>query len=171
MAITIKTLKGTNSVSADRITLNDNFAIITGAVNNILGIIDISTGKFDNSNIGSDNTITTKGITIKESGLDVQQGNININQGNLTLPSNNSYLGLGADGSKIKDTLVGVGASGPNSTHIVEFENFIGLSLPRLTTVEKNNLILGATGPNLVLFDSDTNKACVWDGTQYQDLY
>ena len=72
MAITIKTLKSTSSISADRITLNDNFAIITENVNSILGIVDISTGKIDNSNIGSDNTITTNGITIKESGLDAQ---------------------------------------------------------------------------------------------------
>jgi hypothetical protein len=141
------------------------------ATNDLLGIVDPTTGKIDNSNIGSDNTITTKGITIKETGLDVQQGNVNINQGNLTLPTNESYLGLGADDSKIKDTLVSVGASGPNSTHIVEFENFIGLALPRLTTVEKTDISLGATGPNLVVFDSDTNKACVWDGTQWADLF
>ena len=47
MAITITTLQGTNSLSADRITINDNFKINTDAINNILGVVDTTIGLID----------------------------------------------------------------------------------------------------------------------------
>lgn len=170
MAITITTLKGTNSISADRITINDNFKINTDAINNILGIVNTTTGKINNTGVGADNTITTEGITLTTSGVDVQNGNINVQNGNITLPTDGAYIELGGDNSKIKDTTVALGASGPNSDHIVEFENFIGIAAPRMTTVELTDVGangLGATGPNLVTFDSDTNQFKGWNGTAW----
>ena len=49
MAISVTVLQGTSSVSADRITLNDNFAIVEDGINNLLGILNTNTGKFDNT--------------------------------------------------------------------------------------------------------------------------
>ena len=170
MAITVKTLQGSNSLSADRITINDNFKINTNAINNLLGIINTTTGKFDNTGIGADNTITTDGITIKTSGLDIQGGDINVEDGVIKLLTDGSSIELGSDNSKIIDTLVSIGASGPNSNHVVGFENFIALEIPRMTTLELTNVILGATGPNLITFDSTANKFKGWNGTAWVEL-
>ena len=43
MAISLTTLNGTDSIAASRITINDNFATISAAMNSLLQIIDIAT--------------------------------------------------------------------------------------------------------------------------------
>ena len=111
MAITITTLQGTSSLSADRITLNDNFKINTDAINNILGVVDTTTGTIDNTGVGTNNVIKTEGLTTSgtaNNGIEVQTGNINITSGSFRATTNGSFLELGADGSKIIDTVVTV---------------------------------------------------------------
>ena len=48
MAITLTTINGTDSVASSRITINDNYSTIGNALNSVLSIIDIATGKIDN---------------------------------------------------------------------------------------------------------------------------
>jgi hypothetical protein len=171
MAINIKTLKGTNSISADRITINDNFKINTDATNNLLAVVNTTTGKINNTGIGADNTITTEGITITTSGLDIQNGNLSLSLGNIVLATDGAYIELGTDNSRLTDNIIAIGASGPNSNHYLELENFIGVSMPRLTTVEINNITgVGTTGPNLITFDSDTDQFKGWNGTSWSIL-
>tara|TARA_R110000796_G_scaffold44977_4_gene109249 strand:- start:5531 stop:6061 length:531 start_codon:yes stop_codon:yes gene_type:complete len=174
MAIQVTTLKGTNSLSADRITINDNFSINTSTINDLLGILNTTTGKFDNTSVGVDNTITTDGITIKDSGIDIQKGNLNITDGIIILPKDGAYIELGADGSKIVDKVVAVGA---NSTHIVGVTGFIAIEVPKMSTVEltdvgTNGLVpLGATGPAVITYDTTVNKYKGWNlSTQSWDL-
>ncbi len=175
MAITVTTLKGNNSVSADRITINDNFKITTNAINGILGVVNTTTGKINNTNVGSDNTITTEGITLTNTNgatataLDVQQGSISIQSGNITLASDSSYIELGTDNSKIIDNIVSVGASGPNGNHVLGLENFIGIEIPRLTTTEKIEVI-PSNDKSVLVFDTDLNTLSIWSGVAWIDL-
>ena len=48
MAITLTTINGTDSVASSRITINDNYSTIGNALNSVLSIVDIATGKIDN---------------------------------------------------------------------------------------------------------------------------
>ena len=64
MAISITTLKGTNSLSADRITINDNFNVNTNAINELIGILNTTTGKF----------VRTKRIVMTPDEVDQQNG-------------------------------------------------------------------------------------------------
>lgn len=90
MAITTKDILGTDSVSASRITINDNINTIKESVNDVLDAFDTSTGKFDNSIYGtSGNTVKTNGIIVTTSGITVQNGTIKINSGNFDLDSGN----------------------------------------------------------------------------------
>lgn len=171
MSIQITTLKGTNSLSADRITINDNFKINTDAINNLLGIIDTTTGKFDNTGVGADSTITTEGLTITTgAGIELQSGSITLNTGNILLNSDGASIGLGSDNSKIIDKIVAIGASGPNSTHIIGATGFIATEIPSMTTAELTDVGvngLGATGPYVITFDSDTANFKGWNGTAW----
>ena len=170
MAITVTTLQGTNSLSADRITINDNFSINTDAINGILGVINTTTGKIDNTSVGSDNTISTEGIVLTASGVDVQVGDVNIQTGNISIPTDGASIGLGTDSSKIIDTIVAVGVSGPNSTHVISFENFIAIEVPKMTTVELTDVVLGATGPALITLDITSGEFKGWNGTSWTVL-
>ena len=168
MAITIKTLKGTNSVSADRITINDNFNINTNAINGLLGIVNTTTGKIDNTGVGADNTITTDGITIKSSGIDVLVGDIQTQNGNIKASLDGSYVELGSSQAQLKQTVLG--ATGASPKQILDLPNFDGLVIPKLTTVEMTEmsvelLLLGATGPNVIAFETDTNIPKFWNGS------
>ena len=86
MAITLTTLNGTDSIAATRITINDNFATISSAMNSLLSIIDIATGLIDNTGYGSNSNINTENITVSGiAGVVVTSGSITISNGNLTL--------------------------------------------------------------------------------------
>lgn len=165
MAITIKTLKGSNSLSADRITINDNFKINTDAINGILGVVNTTSGLIDNTNVGTNNTIKTEGITLTESGVEVQKGDVNILEGNISMPTDGASIGLGADNSKIADVVLG--ASGPNNIHSLEFQNYVAIEVPKMNNDTLTNLDLGATGPNLITFDTGTSQFKGWNGTEW----
>jgi len=169
MAITIKTLKGTNSVSADRITINDNFKINTDAINQLLGIINTTTGRFDNSNIGADNTVTTKQVIVSTSGIDVQGGNINLQTGNIKAIQDGASIELGSDNSQIIDKLA-IGSTGPNGDHILGLNDFVAIEVPKMTTPQLTDLVLGATGPHIITFDDTSKTFKGWNGTVWVTL-
>jgi len=172
MAITITTLQGTSSLSADRITLNDNFKINTDAINNILGVVNTTTGLIDNTGVSTNNVIKTEGLTTSGSnnnGIEVQTGSINITDGDFKATTNGSYLELGADGSKIIDTFITVAAV---TKHFVGTTGFSGIEVPRMTTAE-----LTAFGPslatkNMIVFDYTVGvlKFKGWNGTAWVEL-
>jgi hypothetical protein len=86
MAITTTDLKGTDSISASRITINDNVATISEALNDILSIVDIGTGRIDNSSYSSLNNIKTTSIEVTgNSGISVNTGPLNILAGNIVI--------------------------------------------------------------------------------------
>lgn len=167
MAISITTLKGTNSLSADRITINDNFNVNTNAINELIGILNTTTGKFDNTGVGADSTITTEGITISTTkGVDVQLGNINVENGNITLKKDGSSIELGTSSSKIVDTVITVGS---DTYHALLFENLVGIQAPNVTENTLN--AIGVTGTsNLIVFDTTNSKFKGWNGTAWVEL-
>ena len=171
MSIQITTLKGTNSISADRITINDNFKINTDAINNILSIVDTTTGKIDNTGVGADNTITTEGITLTASGVDVQVGDIDVQAGDLKLLHDGAFIEMGTNNSQIVHaTVTGATAATKN---IVQFVEFSGIEIPKVTTVDRVAIgtDIGATGPNVVVFDTDTGKFTGWTGSQWVNFH
>ena len=165
MSIQVTTLKGTNSIASDRITINDNFSINTDAINDILGILDTTTGKFDNTGIGANSTITTEALTTTGTfGVDVQgTGNINVSNGYLKLATNGNYIELGADNSKIEDNVISAG------NHVLDTQtNFVGLGIPKRTTAQIATLAtdligLGANAPAMIVYDTDAFKYKCWN--------
>ena len=172
MAITITTLQGTSSLSADRITLNDNFKINTDAINNILGVVDTSTGLIDNTGVSTNNVIKTEGLTTSGSnnnGIEVQTGNVNITLGSFKATTNGSYLQLGADGSKIIDTVIAV--SGTNK-HFIGGTGFDGIQISEMTTAEITAITtpLTTTSPKILTYDSTLKKLKFWNGTAFETI-
>lgn len=102
MAISTTTLNGTDSVAASRITLNDNFNTIKDALNDVLSIIDIATGKINNFGYGSNNDMETEDIVVRGSGANggvfVLSGNVNVNNGNVIVggTASNGFIQVGA---------------------------------------------------------------------------
>jgi hypothetical protein len=172
MAITITTLQGTNSLSADRITLNDNFKINTDAINNILSIVDTTTGLIDNTGVSTNNVIKTEGLTTSGSannGIEVQTGSINITDGDFRATTNGSFLELGADGSKIVDTSFTVASV---TKHFIGTTGFSGIEVPRMTTAELTAFGASLGTKNMIAFDSTSgvNKFKGWNGTAWVEL-
>jgi hypothetical protein len=103
MAIETTQLNGTDSVAAGRITINDNFATIKDALNRVLSVFDIATGKINNYGFGSDNDIETEDLIVRGStggGISVLSGGISISLGNLTI-GGAGYIEFGS-GSSVK---------------------------------------------------------------------
>tara|TARA_Y100000389_G_scaffold68599_1_gene65064 strand:- start:2182 stop:2706 length:525 start_codon:yes stop_codon:yes gene_type:complete len=170
MAITITTLQGTNSLSADRITINDNFKINTDAINNILGVVDTTIGLIDNTGLGGSNqTIKTEGIVLTTSGVDVQGGNVSISSGSFKATTNGSFLQLGADNSKIIDTIITVGAV---NKHFIGATGFDGIQISEMTTAEITAItsLLTTTSPKILTFDSTLKKLKFWNGTAFETI-
>jgi hypothetical protein len=149
MAISTTTLNGTDSVSSSRITINDNFNTIADALNDVLSIIDIATGKINNYGYGSNNDMETEDLIVRGSlggGINVITGNVTIQVGNAVLgASNYVQVGAGVGSSvyfrKIDKTLglgtiptvnfTGVGTTGPTASDPVAY-----VTIPRLTTAD-----------------------------------
>ena len=161
MAITTTTINGTDSLAASRVTINDNFESIKSALNDILSIIDISTGKIDNSTFGSDNDTETEDLKVKGAiGIQVTAGNISIDNGNITAKN---FIEFGnSSGVKVEkltrnltsgnvNTLIfsGVGATGGTG-------NVAYIALPRLNTAVINDIQAPYLGA--LVYDLDLNK-------------
>ena len=181
MAITLTTLNGTDSIAASRITINDNFATIGDALNEVLSIIDIATGKIDNYNFGGSNpSIETGDViihgTVGSGGINVLSGNIIAQNGNIIIggTSGSGYLELGLNsGVKLqkitKNLTVGnipvIDFSGSNGAlGATGATGAIGyLTLPRqpLSTIQAiQNPQLGA-----IVLDSTNMSVLVCTGT------
>jgi hypothetical protein len=89
--------------------------------------------------------------------------------------SNNFYLfrhGINKDLFKVFDssTNVGINTSSDVATaqlHITSTTK--GFLPPRMTTTQKN--AIGTPAAGLVLYDTDTNKLCCYNGTSWNDLF
>lgn len=140
MAISTTTLNGTDSVAASRITLNDNFNTIKDALNNVLQIVDIATGKINNYNYGSNNDMETEDITVRGSGASggvfVLSGNVNVNNGNVII------------GSSTVDGFLQIGG-GTNSIFIQKISRTLNTG-PSIPTINLSGSTAGATGPSNV---------------------
>jgi hypothetical protein len=93
--IQVTTLKGTDSLSASRITINDNFKVIEDSLNAVLQVFDVSTGKINNYGYGTDNDIETEDIIVRGStagGVNVLSGSVIVNNGNVLV---SGYLEFG----------------------------------------------------------------------------
>lgn len=107
MAILTTTINGTDSVSSSRITINDNFNTIVDALNDVLTIIDISTGKINNYNYGSNNDIETEDLIVRGSGanggISVLSGNVSVNNGNVVIGgvSSSGFLQVGGGNNAV----------------------------------------------------------------------
>lgn len=163
MAITITTLNGTDSVSSSRITINDNFSTILSAVNSVLSMIDISSGKIKNSTYpGSSNNIETQDITITgNNGLTVNSGPVTLTNGNIVLTNGKLIFGpltiertSKTVGSSSYPTLnfSGISATGGAGTSAY-------LTIPRLA----NSTIIAIPTPPLgsIVYDTTNNRLCV----------
>lgn len=166
MAISITTLNGTDSVSSSRITINDNFTTVLTALNKVLNIIDISTGKITNYGKGTNPDIETEDLTIKGStngGIIVESGNISL-QGSSNLTLTNGKITIKSA------TIEGVSRTAGSST--LPTLNFSGvasatggvgtvgyLTIPRLATAT----IQAISTPHLgsLVYDTTTNKLLV----------
>jgi hypothetical protein len=100
MAINTTTLNGTDSVASSRITINDNFNTIVDALNDVLQIIDIATGKINNYGYGSNNDMETEDLIVRGSvngGIDVISGSVNVGNGNVVIggTSGTGYVRIG----------------------------------------------------------------------------
>lgn len=106
MAISTTIINGTDSVAASRITLNDNFNTVVDALNSVLSIIDIATGKINNYAYGSNNDIETEDLTVRGGsfGINVISGNVAVGSGNIIIggTSGNGILQIGAGSNSIK---------------------------------------------------------------------
>lgn len=181
MAITLTTLNGTDSIAASRITINDNFATIGDALNEVLSIIDIATGKIDNYNFGGSNpSIETGDViihgTVGSGGINVLSGNIITQNGNIVIggTSGSGFLELGLNsGVKIqrftKNLTVGNipvvdfgGAAGAlGATGATGAIGYVTLPRQPLSTIEAiQNPQLGA-----LVFDSTNMAVLVCTGT------
>jgi hypothetical protein len=89
--------------------------------------------------------------------------------------ANNSIV-MGTYGSNtlvVSGTSVNVGTKTSNSTSILNVVSTTkGVQFPRMTTTQKNSLT-GATDivGGLVVYDTDTNKLCCYNGTTWNDLF
>jgi hypothetical protein len=153
MAITTTNLNGTDSVSASRITINDNFSTIVDALNDVLSIIDIATGKINNYGYGSNNDMETEDLIVRGSvggGISVISGNVNVQNGNVVV-GNSNYFQIGS----------GVG-------NAVYFEKITkSLTSGNIPTINLSGVgATGGTGPvgyvNLPRLDLATVKDIQW---------
>lgn len=149
MAITTKDILGTDSISASRITINDNVNTLKEATNNVLSIIDTSSGAFDNTNYGSLKTVKTGVLTATTS--------IETN-GNLTLTSTSGKINLG---SSVIEALT-------FNTNPVVGINAFGVKLPSGVEADFGGLAAGDAG--LAFYDTSVNKIKFWNGTAFETV-
>lgn len=168
MAIQLTTINGTDSIAATRITINDNFATLSDALNSVLEMVNISTGYFDNSTFGSNPQIKT-GSVVATTGISATTGDIIAFQGNLRLGLN-SFLEFG-NNSGIKITRTAK-TQGSGNISVLNFSSSIGatalglvgaLVLPRQTTA----LIRAIQNPDLgsIVYDISQNTIAYCVGT------
>ena len=150
MAISTTTLNGTDSIAASRITINDNFNTIKSALNDLLSIVDIATGKINNYGYGSNNDMETEDLIVRGSvggGISVLSGGITLNTGAIVI--NTQYLQVGAGTNSVKLERVSRTYAGTGTIPTVNFSGVgstggtgpVGyLTIPRLTTADIDSI-------------------------------
>lgn len=165
--IEVTQLKGTNSIASDRITLNDNFNILQDGINNLLGVINIQTGKIDNSQIGSDNTTVTRGLTVTELGIDLPSGNILAQNGNISLSTDASSISFGQESLLLKHDQVTNTLNASGKTNLLNISDFGMLKLPKMTQNERNAIDPADLVGGEISFDEDNSTVLIYNGTAW----
>ena len=170
MAISVTTLQGTSSIAADRITINDNFATVVEGINNLLGILDTTTGKFDNTGVGSNSVIVTEGLTVTTDGIDVTAGDLGLDAGNILLNADGSYIQFGSANSQLAELLLAKISVPSTNFSAFDFSSFDLVKFPKLTTAEiadidTTNLVGGEA-----VYDSDLNVPKMYNGTTWKTI-
>lgn len=178
MAITTTTLNGTDSVAASRITINDNFATILDALNDVLSMIDISTGNINTYGYGSGNSITTQDLTVRGSvggGLNVISGNVNVSVGNIVIggTSSTGFLQIGAGSNAVViSNVVNVLGSGNIPTLNLSGVGTTGgagtvgyVTIPRTTAANVRAIQNPALGSIVYVSDTNIFAICTASGT------
>jgi hypothetical protein len=155
MAISVTVLQGTSSISADRITINDNFATVVDGINNLLGILDTTTGKFDNTGVGANSVIVTEGLTVTLDGIDIVVGDLGLDAGNVILNADESYIQLGSAGSQLAEKIFPKVSSGNFSG--LDISLFDLVKLPKKTTAEIADIDTANLEGGELVYDSTTN--------------
>lgn len=173
MAITTTNLNGTDSVSASRITLNDNFNTIVDSLNDVLSIIDIATGKINNFGYGSNNDMETEDLIVRGSvggGINVISGNVTLNAGNVVIGANNLLqVGAGSNAiffEKLSRTYAvsgtiptinfsGSGLTGPTTSGPVGY-----MTIPRMTTADIDSIVSPLEGSLVYDISTQQFKGC-----------
>lgn len=175
MTIELVTITPKLSIANLATVLEDNFNIIKESINDLGDIINIGTGKFDNSAYGTDNNLKTGNIeSIGSTGITATLGNLNLSVGKVVMSGTGSRIEIGSavkferitknlsvgtidtiDLSGTSGTLTGVGSVGP-------------LSLPRLSTATIVDITTPTDGS--MVWDDTLKKLKLYDGTSWVDL-
>jgi hypothetical protein len=116
------------------------------------------------------NSAGTPALTV-EDGLDVKVRStfrvLDTNGNNAMIMWGDGYSGtrtLWVNGS------VGVGVLGNNASAKLQVDSTTqGFLPPKMTTTQKNAISSPASG--LMVYDTDTNKLCCYNGTSWNDLF
>ena len=168
MAITVTTLQATSAVAADRITINDNFSTVVSSINELLAILNTTTGKFDNTGVNTNNVVVTEGITITTSGIDITAGNISATAGNILLNADESYVQIGSANNQIAEKLFAKSSSGNFSG--LDISTFDLLKLPRLTTTEIADINTSNLVGGEMVYDTTANVPKLYNATLWKTI-
>ena len=175
MAISLTSLQGTDSVASSRITINDNFTTVLSALNNVLSIIDISTGKINNSVYGTNNDIETEDLIVRGTsvgGISVLTGGITVSTGNIAVTLGKISLGAGTNAAPI-EKISKTFHSGAGTIPVINFSGTsatggtgtVGYLIPpKATTAAIENISTPHLGS--IVYDTTTNrlKVCTVSG-------
>jgi len=168
MAISVTTLQGTSSIAADRITINDNFSTVVSGINGLLGILDTTTGKFDNTGVGSNSVIVTEGLTVTTSGIGVTIGDLGLDDGDILLNKDESFIVIGSAGNKVAEKLFAKTSTGNFSG--LDVSTFDLLKLPRLTTTEIGDINTSNLVGGEVVYDTTANVPKLYNATIWKTI-
>lgn len=175
MAISLIKISPKLSIQNLATVLTDNFNIIEESVNDVISIVNIGTGKFDNSGYGTDNNIKTGNIeAIGTNGVSITLGNLSLAIGRVIMSGASSRIEIGAnvkferitlnlssgtidtiDLSGTSGALSGTGPVGP-------------VHMPRLDNA--TILDIQTPIPGQVVWDDTNSKLKLYDGISWVDL-
>jgi hypothetical protein len=133
---------------------------------------------------GSGSTSATTSLLVQNSsGMELlkvtDSGDFYMDNGNIWRAFGYSYLRLQSDVSTLivgnsysyfTGTPFNFGSAAPHaSAHLQADSTTKGFLPPRMTTTQKNAISTPAAG--LIVYDTDTNKLCCYNGTSWNDLF
>ena len=166
-------MTGVNSVSASRITINDNFTTLENVINNMLSMIDITTGTFDNSAYASENNVITSKIKITTGNATIDNGNVIISNGDINLNGIAPKIDFGSN-LRIDTISVGFTGGAPGSKPLINLSALLngGVRLPNVATgtTGYDAYAIGSTLSGLLCFDSTNSKLVFWTGSAWETV-